>query len=119
MLGKNALERERIYDEVKRATRHVGRQPANFHPNPNPARAVPVTPPNEEAAKVPPASLSEAGKSVTYKVKTGANSGPFKTSREEMLGNLRKQMAEAVKSEDFEQAARLRDKISELENTSA
>lgn len=85
---------------------HKGRRPANYVPPEKPARAVPIVPVGEAAAP-----LSDEEKALPPP--------PTESTPEQealTLPRLKARMRAAVEAEDFEEAARLRDKIRALES---
>jgi protein arginine kinase activator len=80
------------------ATKHEGRRPVGFKPRVTKTKAVPVAIVDESEAAAPIPHEPAAP-----------------TPPDDPLERLREEMREAVDAEDFERAARLRDRIAELE----
>ncbi len=78
---------------------HVGRQPENFKPSLDKVKAQPVFPESEAAAPVPVPPVPSA---------------PI--HRVEIIAHLKQEMDTAVATEDFEKAARIRDRINQLKS---
>jgi protein arginine kinase activator len=94
---------DRLRNDLRKfhgAIKHRGRRPPNFKPRKDVAHAMPVLMESEAAAHIPP------------KPKSGSKKGSSPIA----LDTLKEQMKRAVESEDFEEAARLRDQIRKFEN---
>ena len=101
------------------AVKHVGRRPENFIPNPTPAQAKPVIRESEAAAPVSSPSPSvpdgPSPQPAPEPIPKDESVPIGADDLRERLFRLRLEMRQAVEREDFEQAARLRDSINQLE----
>ena len=100
------------------STRHAGRRPPNFKPNPTRAKPKPAARSSEAATPVASEEKKDAsGVKVTTKgtpIKKSAMTAKTGAPAPQNLDALRAEMRQAVAAEDFERAAHLRDQIKEL-----
>ncbi|MCX7049229.1 MAG: UvrB/UvrC motif-containing protein [Candidatus Sumerlaeota bacterium] len=107
--------RPQILNDLRKfhgATRHVGMRPPRF----TPGAAVLEAESMEARERQTPDLEAEAAAPVLKSAKKAAAPAvQTLEARKKRLDSLRKEMSEAVKTEDFEKAARLRDAIREME----